>query len=57
MSHVFCIILDNKMRKFVDSFKTRYLKELLSGLICELSTDRDSPFLNHQALDYKSAKC
>ena len=51
MSHVFCIILDNKMRKFVDSFKTRYLKELLSGLICELSTDRDSPFLNHQALD------
>ena len=51
MSQVFCIILDDKMRKFDDYFKIRYLKELLSGLICELSTGRDSPFLSHQTSD------
>lgn len=35
MSHVLYIILENKMRKFVDYFKIRYLKELLNSHICE----------------------
>lgn len=30
-------ILDTKMRKFVDCFKIRYLKEIRNSAICELN--------------------
>ena len=37
MSHVLCIILDSKMRKFIDYFKMRYLKESLNRHLSELN--------------------